>query len=169
MKPSGDNTAHRLFRINDKGSGSVFLVDTGAQVSVTPPTAEDRRKGPVDGMILQAANGSNIKTFGYKLLTLELGLRRQFKWVFIVADVKQNILGADFLYNFNILVDVRNKQLIDNLTSLKSSGICISKRETVPQNISIVLNHLPQYNDLLKKYQSVLQPDFKKELNRKVL
>ena len=164
MKPSGDHTAHRLFRINDKGSGSVFLVDTGAQVSVTPPTAADRRKGPVDGMILQAANGSNIKTFGYKLLTLELGLRRQFKWVFIVADVKQNILGADFLYNFNILVDVRNKQLIDNLTSLKSSGICISKRETVPQNISIVLNHLPQYNDLLKKYQSVLQPDFKKDL-----
>ena len=163
VNPLGE-TVHRLFKVKDRDSGALFLVDTGAQVSVTPPTAADRRKGTTEGTVLQAANGSTIKTYGYRSLTLNLGLRRQFKWIFIIADVKQNILGADFLYNFNILVDIRNKQLIDNLTSLKVSGISVSKKYVLPQNISIVLNHFPQYNELLKKYASVLHPDFKKEL-----
>ena len=39
-----------------------------------------------DGGSLRAANGSNIQTYGEKLLTLNIGLRRDFTFVFIVAD-----------------------------------------------------------------------------------
>ena len=84
------------------------------------------------------------------------------KGVFVIADVQQNILGADFLYHFGILVDVRNKQLIENMTSLKVSGIAVSKNQQFPQSINIALNHLSKYNELLKEFPSVLKPDFKK-------
>ena len=37
---------------------------------------------------LFAANGSPIQTYGTKRMTIDLGLRRPFVWVFTVADVK---------------------------------------------------------------------------------
>ena len=163
--PTGEHAhCQRLFQVRDKDSKHGYLVDTGAQVSVVPPTSTERKNGPVKGMLLQAANGSLIRTYGQRSVTLNLGLRRVFKWVFVVADVKQNILGADFLYHFGILVDVRNKQLIDNITSLKVSGISVSKYQQYPKSISIALNHLSEYNDLLKEFPSVLKPDFKKNV-----
>jgi hypothetical protein len=36
---------------------------------------------------LFAANGSPIPTYGWQTLTLNLGLRRDFTWRFVVADV----------------------------------------------------------------------------------
>ena len=86
----------RLFYITDRSNGFRFLVDTGAEVSVIPPSAADR-KHPRTGLNLQAVNDSPIATYGDRLLTVNIGLRRKFQWVFIVADVKQPILGADFL------------------------------------------------------------------------
>jgi len=49
------------------------------------------------------------------LLTLNLG-RRVFKWKFCIVDVLHPILGADFLGHFALLVDLKNKRLIDNIT-----------------------------------------------------
>ena len=46
----------------------------------------------------------------YKLIVLDLGLRRKFSWPFIVADVTKTIIGADFLVNFGLLVDLRTKK-----------------------------------------------------------
>lgn len=67
-----------------------------------------------------AANSSQINTYGRKLLSIDLGLRRSFTWNFIIADVEKPILGADFLKHFGLLVDMKRKALIDPLTSLKS-------------------------------------------------
>ena len=163
--PPGEKI-HRQFRVRDQDTGSSYLVDTGAMVSVVPPTSAERRNGPTEGMLLQAANGSQIKTYGQRSVTINLGLRRVFKWVFVVADVKQNILGADFLYHFDILVDVRNQKLIDNLTSLKVSGISVSAKMQFPKNICIALNHISdsKYNNLLQEFPSVLKPNFDKEV-----
>ena len=86
----------RLFYITDHSSGLRFLVDTGAQVSVIPPTPA-QRKHTHDNFQLQAVNSSPITTYGNQSLTLDLGLRRTFCWVFVIADVQSPILGADFL------------------------------------------------------------------------
>lgn len=90
----------RLFHIRDRSSPLCFLVDTGAQVSIVPPSHTERAtsKGNVR---LQAVNGSEIATFGVHSLTPDIGLRRLFPWVFIIADVPQPILGADFLHAGN--------------------------------------------------------------------
>ncbi|CAH2101294.1 unnamed protein product [Euphydryas editha] len=69
---------------------------------------------------LFAANGTTISTFGWLHLELNLGLRRAYKWRFIVAEVSKSIIGADFLIFYNLLVDMRNHRLIDGLTTLST-------------------------------------------------
>ncbi|GBM33186.1 hypothetical protein AVEN_83693-1 [Araneus ventricosus] len=63
------------------------------------------------------ANGTRIATFGTKLLSLDLGLRRTLQWPFIVADVTKPIIGADFLQHFGLLMDLKKRCLIDPLTN----------------------------------------------------
>ena len=52
-----------LFFITDNNSAYRFLVDTGAEVSVLPPT-RTVRKHPQGGCNLLAVNGSSIPTYG---------------------------------------------------------------------------------------------------------
>nr|VZI20450.1 unnamed protein product [Spirometra erinaceieuropaei] len=74
----------RLF-LWDRIAGAKFLVDSGAEVSVVPPTPAERKHR--SSFCLTAANNSSIPTFGQRSITPDLGLRRIFRWVFIIADV----------------------------------------------------------------------------------
>nr|VZI16370.1 unnamed protein product [Spirometra erinaceieuropaei] len=65
----------RTFYVCDTATRRRFLVNTGAQISVVPPTAPDRRF-PGPSLHLQAVNCSSIPTFGNLSLTLNIGLRR---------------------------------------------------------------------------------------------
>ena len=112
----------RLFHIHDRCSNSRFLVDTGAEVSVVPPSHAERFSQP-GNFSLKAVNGSEIATYGVRSLTLNLGLRRTFRWVFVVANVKQPILGADFLHHFGLVVNMRHCTLSDPATNLQINGI----------------------------------------------
>ena len=56
------------------------------------------------------------------MLTLDLGLRRQFSWAFIVAGVQCPIIGIDFLTHFGLIVNLRNRQLSDSETTLCVPG-----------------------------------------------
>ena len=67
-----------------------FLVDTGSEISVIPPSASDRNHVP-DTLSSTAVNNTSIPTYGKRLLNLNLGLRRPFAWVFIIADTRRPI------------------------------------------------------------------------------
>ncbi|GFT07072.1 retrovirus-related Pol polyprotein from transposon opus [Trichonephila clavipes] len=56
-------------------------------------------------------------------MTLDLGLRRVFRWPFIIAAVSQPIIGADFLRYYGLLVDIRHGRLVDSLTRLQTQGM----------------------------------------------
>ena len=84
----------RLLYVWDRNSGHKLLVDTWAQVSVFPASAQERRTQRSDPLI--AANGSTIDTFGTQIIPLDLGFRK-FKWSFVLADVNRPMLGDDFL------------------------------------------------------------------------
>lgn len=101
-----------------------FLIDTGAEISVIPPTTVDAKNR--SDFKLYAANSTPIDTFGTKHLTLNIGLRRSFSWQFTIANVNRCILGADFLKHYDILVDIKNKKLVDNLTSLSVNTYSIN-------------------------------------------
>nr|VZI32676.1 unnamed protein product [Spirometra erinaceieuropaei] len=113
---AGPSRPSRLFFINDKSSGLRFLVGTGAEVSVIPPLRRHRLKP--SQFSLKAANSTTISTYGQRSLTLDLGLRRRFQWVFIEADFKAPIIGGDFLSSFGLTVDFRHRHLTDTATQL---------------------------------------------------
>ncbi|BHF84689.1 hypothetical protein SprV_0902784000 [Sparganum proliferum] len=131
---SGSSGSGRTFYVCDTATRRRFLVDTGAQISVVPPTAADRRF-PSPGLHLQAANCSPISTFGSLSLTLNIGLRRSFTWIFVIADVPHAILGSDFLAEFDLLVDCRRVRLLDRTTGLFVCGITPF---TAPTNLSVL-------------------------------
>ena len=86
----------RLFFVTDRHSGLRFLVDTGAKVSVLP-VSRYLVPLPLQVTFFKQSTNPRIATFGAESHTLNLGLRRTFRWVFLVADVQHAILGADFL------------------------------------------------------------------------
>jgi cleavage and polyadenylation specificity factor subunit 1 len=76
---------------------------------------------------LCAANGSNVHTYGWLPLSLKLGLRRNFTWRFVVANVTHPIIGVDFSH-FSLLVDCRNNRLLDGVTTLSASSQAASSQ-----------------------------------------
>lgn len=103
---------------------------------------------------LYAANGSEIQTFGTKTLELNLSLRRPLRWTFIIANVTQPIIGADFLKYHCLLVDLNAHKLIDRRTDLNTIGTIVKCAETT---VSIVdSNHA--YHDLLSEYTDITKP-----------
>ncbi|GFV05782.1 retrovirus-related Pol polyprotein from transposon opus [Trichonephila clavipes] len=112
-----DYKAWRKFRlfVKDRTTNLHFLVDSGADCSIIPATSKNKQ--PSDYKLF-AANGTEIPTYGIKVLNIDLGLRREFLFRFIIVKVSKGILGADFLNKFNLLIDIRNKQLIDVIANL---------------------------------------------------
>ena len=116
------NRGAGLLKIYDHIHNLHFLVDTGASISVVPPRQEDL-KHIEDDLNLTAANGTVIATYGERLINLNIGLRRKYSWIFIVADVTQPILGADFLAHYNLTVNLAHQTVTDHLTPL-STTLC---------------------------------------------
>ena len=100
-------------------------------MSAIPPSSADRRRSP-DKLTLMAVNDTPIRTFGKHSLTLNLGLRRSLPWIFIIADVQQPILGADFLRHFGLLVDMQQRQLMDTHTNLHIQGVLSTDHSPSP-------------------------------------
>jgi transposase InsO family protein len=112
------SSSGRLF-VTDRATKTQFLVDTGSDLCVFPRSALRDRRAKTN-YNLCAANGSDIATYGYINFNLDFGLRRAFNWRFVVADVSKPIIGVDFLNFYHLIVDTRNKRLIDNITSISA-------------------------------------------------
>lgn len=78
-----------------------FLVDTRADISIISCTCV-KAAITQSQTKLYAVNGTPIKTYGEKLIALNLGLHRQYNWKFIIANVSMAILGADFLERYRL-------------------------------------------------------------------
>ena len=94
-----DGKESPLPHIIDKKTGTKYLVDTGAEVSIERPTRSDLSFCSFK-LPLFTANHSPIATIGNKPITLHLRVNQKFTWIFMVVDVKYNIIGADFFVLF---------------------------------------------------------------------
>jgi len=101
---------------------------------------------------LFAANNTVINTYGKTILTVDLKLRRTFKWEFIKAPVSKAIIGADFLYHFNLMVNIRNKKLIDKITNLSTS--CIESHHAIGSIKTYTSEQ--KFADIIKQFPSVI-------------
>ncbi|GFT26054.1 retrovirus-related Pol polyprotein from transposon 17.6 [Trichonephila clavipes] len=139
----------RLFLL-DRKSGQKFLIDSGSEICVIPPSPT-MNKSSQSNFSLFAANNTKIPAYGIVRKELNLGLRRPFIWTFIIADVSSPIIGADFLKHFNLLIDLKKKRLMDVETSLFTpcvfSNIVQPSILTCDANISFK-NILSEYSDL---------------------
>ena len=108
---------------------------------------------------LQAVNSSPISTFGQKSLTLDLGLRRTFRWVFIIADLPLPIIGADFLREYGLLVDIKHQKLIDSTTNFIVNGIRNTQEHVTPTIMTATSSS--RFDNLLRQYPDVVRPIYK--------
>ena len=109
-----------------------------------------------------AVNKSPIPTFGERSLTLDLGLRRTFRWIFVIASLHTPIIGVDFLREFGLVVDVKHRKLLDSTTKLAVNGIHASLHT---QSISPMFSRSPamgsdSYVAILKEYPDITRPNY---------
>ncbi|XP_035764445.1 uncharacterized protein LOC118454313 [Neolamprologus brichardi] len=145
----------RLLFLEDSRSGRRFLVDSGTQKSLLPPAGSDRLAEGC-GPLLTAANGSSIKTFGERLVTVCF-YDRDFQWNFVVAASSVPIIGADFLCAHGLLVDVANRRLIDAVSF--SSLPCLT-RGAQPVVHANSVDSGDVFQCLLSEFPSLTVPTF---------
>ena len=155
-----------LLHVKDENEGHRWLVDGGALLSIVPPTTSQRRSGP-NGTQLCAANGTKIECYGKVRKTLLIG-SRSFEFEFVIANVRQRILGADFLASFYLAPNHRDGTLIDldNLDVLPATFA-----ENAKTNHVTYVNEVndPCYK-LLDSFPDILTPSFTpKEVKHGVL
>jgi transposase InsO family protein len=103
---------------------------------------------------LFAANGSVISTYGTINISLDLGLERDFVWTFVIADVSKPIIGVDFLSFYGLLVDVRNRRLVDSAASIAIAG----KLSTDKQEHVKAIHGMSRFHDILAEFPEVTRP-----------
>ncbi|KAJ8367138.1 hypothetical protein AAFF_G00330730 [Aldrovandia affinis] len=127
----------------------------GAQVSVLPASALDVQTGG-RGPPLEAANGSTIPTFGRRAVDLCFD-GQHFQWVFVLASVSTPLLGADFLCANSLLVDVRNRRLVNAETFATLPG---SPSSTGTSKLSSALSSADMFQRLLMDFPDLTTPTF---------
>ena len=145
-----------LFSIRDANSGRTCLIDTGAAVTIWPKSRTDTVSNEVH---LAAANGTRINTYGRKTMRLKLG-QQNFVWEVIIADVKQPLIGADFLRENQLIVDLQNRKLLDTKTFY---GVNLVECHASPRPILVTHRHQDERNafqNIVKHYPGLSNPDF---------
>lgn len=148
MVEEGLLISNRL-HIRDRASGQLFLIDTGADISLLP--ANPNIRGNPSDVKLFAANDTRIDTFGETFRVLDLGLRRPIRWNFVIAAVPYPIIGADLLSHYGLTVDIKKRRIIDTTSSIYSSTI---EKPAAYQSInSLVLNS--KFHGILAKFPNL--------------
>ena len=155
---------HPGFFIIDDNSSTSILIDTGAFVSIWPASSQDRIDSPKGStIVLKAANGSNIPTYGTRLITLQFGKQR-FRWRFVLADVLRPLLGADFFDHHGVMIDIHGRKLIDRVT-FNPFPVAINSISALPGiNASFYERHQQgRFAPLISEFPEV----FQNELNQR--
>ena len=145
-----------LLYVRDSNNNVDWLVDSGALYSIVPPTLAQRAQGPQENH-LQAANGTKISCYGYVEKTLKFG-SKSFVFDFVVADVKNHILGADFLAENYLAPNQRDGSLLD-LNNFHTIPAVVAHGQP-PTHLTFINEVNSPYYRLLDQYPDVLTPSF---------
>ena len=149
----------KLLYVADKNNKCKYLIDKGAAVSVLPKSCANRISD-ANGLPLVAANNTTINTYGNSKRVVDVDLKRNYPRTFIVADVQQPIIGADFLIHYNLLVDLRSRCLRDMRTGL---AIPTSLSLIRPLSLNRVDTVHKEYTKLLGQFPELTGPTTKGE------
>ena len=121
MKDSDQRPNSRRLFVTGKKTKTQFLLDTGADLCVFPGSFIRGRRSK-SNYELYAANDTVIPTYRFETFVLDLGLRKDYAWRFVIADVSKPISGAEFLDHYALLVDIRNNRVVDSSATLSAKG-----------------------------------------------
>ena len=115
-----------LPHIKDKESGLLFLLDSSAEISLVKPLLHEHRNQQASNALV-TVNGVPIATFGFCTMYISFDKVMTFHWIFIIADVSNNIIGVDFLKHFDLSLDFASMKLVcagcNSLWELKTKSI----------------------------------------------
>ena len=155
---SSSNVHNDLLYVHDESTKQKWLIDGGAVLSIMPPTLAQRLQGH-SNLQLQAANGSRIKCYGVRMMPIHLPGRR-LSFPITIADVKQPILGADFLAKNYLAPNHRDGTLID-LKDMSTIKVNFEEKDE-----PIRVNHVahatnPYYKLLDNQFPELSNPSFR--------
>ena len=155
--PTCDKSTNDLLYVTDTVTQRKWLVDGGAVLSIVPPTLAQRTAGPISTQ-LQAANGTKIPCYGVQEMTISLA-DRQVLFPITIADVKQSILGADFLAHSYLAPNHRDGTIID----LKDYSVLKAdfELEDQPIRVNLVEHSTDPFYQLLDKFPDLSNPSFR--------
>lgn len=134
-----------------------FVIDTGAAVTVVPPSFVNGTVIHPTPVSLSTASGDVITTQGQALLDLVIpSLRRTYPWNCIVANVTRPLLGYDFLQHHGIVVDCKQKRLLDSSTNIQTE---LKQSNSPVMAIQIASPSTPaEVQKILQKYSALTSP-----------
>lgn len=100
-------------------------------------------------------NGSALDTYGERTLTLNIGMQRDFTWIFMVANVKIPILSVEFLAHYALATHMNPRTLSNTTMNLCVLGTPTCQSST---GISVTTCHGHVYLDLLKQFRDITLP-----------
>ena len=136
-----------------------FIVDTGAGVSLVPPSCLNGTIIHPSAVTITTASGQKLNVYGEATLDIVVPtLRRSFTWTFVVADVTEPLLGNDFLAHHSLVVDCGAQVLRDSTTLLSAPAA-----QTAGQSVHLVINDLSKVPEamrpILQDHPAVLSPN----------
>ena len=149
----------KLLYVTDKHNKCKYLIDTGAAVSVLPKSCANRTSDAAC-LPLDAANNTMRNTYGTCRRIVDVGLKRDYAWTFLIADVKQPIIGDDFLIHYSLLVHLKSRCLRDMRTGLTMPATLLSIKPLSPNRVDTVQN---DYTKLLGQFPELTCPTMKGE------
>ena len=148
-----------LLHVKDLISNEFFLIDSGAEISIVKSTPSEKRSKYSSELI--SVDGSSISTYGNRTLNLCFGGVLKFRWIFVIAEVKHNILGIDFLRHFSLTIEFASSKLKSHLSQslfpLVTKLVCHVK---FPKPF-LVTN---EYFETLERFPDLTRPPKKEKL-----
>ena len=126
-----------LLYLVDVASSKRYLVDSGSAFSILPYKLSAEPTEPS----LMTADSKPLRCWGRHTCSVRTRTRES-PWTFLLAPVAFPILGANFLSNFRLLVDISNKRLVARGGKLIQ---LVQGKRTCRQWWSRLLLHFPQW------------------------
>ena len=99
-------------------------------------------------------------------MTLDLGLKREFGWFFVIADIDKPILGVDFIDHYGLLIDIKRRCFRDSLTNLSSIGVIHNIVAPGPTVANALCDS--RFTEFIKGFPDIVKPNFQKNISHNV-
>ena len=131
-------------------TNQTYLVDSGASVSIIQKTKNDIEDQQCN---LKAANGTQVRTYGSQTIKISLEKNLSFWHTFVKADVEQPIIGADFLANNGLTVNMEKMILTHEKSRIKIKGYAekTNIHSIMPMHCTIAQKLLDKYPRLQRQ------------------